>query len=356
MYYLTTSEKRQWEEILREIGQYDFYHLPEYHRLHERQGEGEAQLFIFQQDNKIIALPLLVRKIEEVPGLHGFSGVDATSVYGYPGPLANEIAWNDRTFWVQFQNALRQYALANGWISVFSRLHPLLQNHRLLTGLGQITPLSKTIAIDLTLSPAEQIARYRKSHRYEVRRARREGMEVYRDTSWQTYETFMQLYKETMIRVRADDHYFFDKAYFDTLREVLGEHLQLFVARLHGEICAAALFVRTNDVIQYHLSASASDCLKLAPSKLIIDEARQWGNKIGARWLHLGGGVGSQEDDLFRFKAGFSPSRSQFYIWKWVVQPDRYQDLVQARRQWMRERHGDVWSHSAYFPAYRIQP
>jgi len=349
------ADVAEWQKVLTQVGAYDFYHLPEYHTLHKHRGDGDGFLIVYQEDNKIIALPLLIRGINSIPGLDAFTNYhDATSVYGYPGPIANEQGRNDPAFLARFARKLESYAREQGWISVFSRLNPLLANHQLLPGLGEVIGLSDTVTIDLSIPPEEQTARYRKSHRYEIRRARRKGMDVYIDTNWESYASFVEMYLSTMKRVQAASHYFFDQTYFDDLRIALRERLRLFVARMDGQICAASLFVLTSGIIQYHLSASNEHCLKWAPSKLIIDEARRWGVASGARWLHLGGGVGSREDALFRFKAGFSPLRRRFCIWKWIVQPEAYEQLARQRQHWL-EAKIIPFKKTNYFPAYRIE-
>ncbi len=349
---ICSEQAQEWRQVLTRAGDYDFYHLPGYHALHEQQGEGKGTLLVFEEGDKLIALPLMVRKIN-VPGLEAFADYrDATSVYGYPGPIANVAARNDHAFLSRFHHRLRRFAHSQGWISVFSRLNPLLENHPLLEGLGKVISLSDTVVIDLSVPEEEQVARYRKGHRYEIRRARREGMMVYHDAEWKNYMTFVNLYTQTMKRVHASPYYFFDRAYFDKLRIALGDRLRLYVATMGGNICAASLFVSTRKIIQYHLSASAADCRKWAPSKVIIDEVRQWGSAIGARWLHLGGGVGSQTDALFHFKAGFSPLRRRFFIWKWIVQPQIYEQLVQKRERWLYQ-HDHTVPGSSFFPSYR---
>jgi hypothetical protein len=343
-------------DVLEQTTGYDFYHLPGYHELHEKQGEGAGVMLVYAEDDKIIALPLLVRDVSSIPGLGAFRGYyDATSVYGYAGPIASRPARTDSAFLARFHHQLQAFAIERQWVSIFSRLHPLLNNHLLLTGNGETIGLSDTISIDLTLPPAEQFARYRKSHRYEVRRARREGLTVLHDHARSAYGEFIRLYTDTMRRVHAAEHYFFDQAYFDGLQAALGARLHLFLAVKEGDICAASLFVHTHDIIQYHLSASAEGCMQWAPSKLIIDHVRQWGSEMGARWLHLGGGVGSSEDDLFRFKKGFSPDHHRFYIWKWIVQPEIYDTITEARYRWLIDHTPDLSAHSSsFFPAYRV--
>jgi lipid II:glycine glycyltransferase (peptidoglycan interpeptide bridge formation enzyme) len=157
-----------------------------------------------------------------------------------------------------------------------------------------------------------------------------------------------------MERVGADEYYLLDKSYFLRLREALGERLHLFVAEQDGVICSAALFVHTGDIIQYHLSGSDPAYAHFAPSKLVLDEARLWGNAVGARLLHLGGGVGSRRDNLFMFKAGFSLQRHRFYVWKWVVFPKVYSRLVNAWRASLIEG-GQEQIATDFFPLYRAK-
>ena len=76
----------------------------------------------------------------------------------------------------------------------------------------------------------------------------------------------------------------------------------------------------------------------------MIDAACDWAGGLGARWMHLGGGVGGAEDSLFRFKAGFSPRRHRFETWRWIVDPHAYE---------RRCRHANVGADESFFPAYR---
>ena len=155
-----------------------------------------------------------------------------------------------------------------------------------------------------------------------------------------------------MKKAGASDRYFFDRPYFLRLRDALGERLQLFVAEYDGIVCSAALFVHTGDIVQYHLSGSHPDFAKLAPSKVVLDEARLWSNRAGARFLHLGGGVGSKEDSLFMFKAGFSSLRHRFSVWKFIAKANLYSRLVDARRAWLATK-GKQLVDTGFFPLYR---
>jgi hypothetical protein len=84
----------------------------------------------------------------------------------------------------------------------------------------------------------------------------------------------------------------------------------------------------------------------------MYDAARLWGTEQGARVFHLGGGVGSKQDSLYRFKAGFSDRVHDFGVWQWVLLPDAYAHLCSARERWNQEHNLQSMS-PGFFPAYR---
>ena len=145
-----------------------------------------------------------------------------------------------------------------------------------------------------------------------------------------------------MRRVNAHRSYFFDASYFAALADGLGDKLHLFVATSHGRIAAGGVFTICDGIVQYHLGGTRDEFLKLSPNRLIFDTARLWAHANGAHTLHLGGGVGSQEDSLFKFKAGFSHRRHRFSTWRWIIVPEIYRELC-----------GSEPISTDFFPAYR---
>ena len=349
------NEVQKWHSVLSQTDRYDCYHLPEYHQLAELEGHGKACLFVYQEAKRLIAWPFLLRNITSREGLEelGQGYIDATSVYGYPGPVSNTITRTDKDFIDQFgwdlQTTFRDFKL----VSVFSRLHPLISSSDLVANVGCKVVAGQTVIIDLTLPTDEQLASYRKGHRYDIRKATRAGMYAYHDTQWQFFEQFVTLYRDTMIRLGANERYLFSRTYFERLKQALGDRLHLFVAILDDVICAASMFIHTDSIVQYHLSGSHHAYSHLAPAKLLVDEARKWGVDIGARILHLGGGVGSKADSLFQFKAGFSSQFHPFSVWHKIIYPDFYDQLTEARINWLAQQ-GHIMRGSDHFPSYRV--
>ncbi len=318
-----------WGEALG--ARHDFYHLPGYHSLAERRGEGAARLFVHKEGGYSVALPLLLRPLDG--GLQ-----DATSVYGYAGPAASHEE-APRAVLENFRAALRETLAGLRVVTVFSRLHPLLRQREIVAGLGDCVAGGNTISIDLTLPEEAQRAQFRSDHKRGINKARRAGMTVAEGA--EHLDAFIEIYTETMRRVNAAGHYFFDRAYFEELM-ALGD-VRLFAALSGGEVTAGALLFTCNGIVQYHLGGTRGKYLELAPMKLVFETVRLWAMEQGHTVFHLGGGVGSREDSLFHFKAGFSDRRHPFFTWRWVIDQEACDALCA----------GKAGGAAGFFPPYR---
>jgi hypothetical protein len=347
---LTTRQDDAWLRTIEQCAPYDFYHLPQYHALAEEAGEGSARLLVFAEGKHVIALPLLLRRLDEVAE-SGAGWMDATSVYGYPGPVTSAEPIPDAVV-ADFQAALLEQLRAWRVVTVFSRLNPFLPQRQLLAGLGDFQ-VSETVSIDLTLPIAVQRSQYRKSFREAISKQRRLGLTVLRDLDAAHLDAFIRIYHETMHRVEAAERYFFPASYFAALKEALGSRVELFMCVQNGTPICGGLFVACHGMLQYHLGGTLNDALQLAPMKLLVDEARLWGAAQGLRVLHLGGGTTAAPDDpLLFFKRGFSDRLHEFAVWRWVVAPEQNALLRQEKARWFAGQ-GLRLALPNYFPAYR---
>ncbi len=352
---LGSSQTEQWQRVLLHSYQYDFYHLPQYHALAEENSEGFARLFVFSQDPHHIAVPLLLRAVDTIPGLAraGQGWLDATSVYGYAGPLSSQPSLPQDVV-SGFQSSFSAWLRDMGVVSLFSRLHPLLAQEAILPGIGETISLGSTVSIDLTEPTREQVSRYRKGHRYDISRLQRLGATCTLDQDCVELGSFAQAYNDTMRRVGAGDEYYRDLAYFEQLLGRLHGYLHLFCCHLGSAFLCGGLFALTDGIVQYHLSGSSPDHHELAATKLMIDTVRSWAAERSATVFHLGGGVGSRDDSLYRFKAGFSGRRHPFKVWRWVVQPDVYSRLCRVADSYLGTRGCGAGEATTYFPRYRL--
>lgn len=340
----TTQKSAQWQKALDRYAPYDFYHLPEYHVMAEEAGEGTGHLFVYEEGAYTIALPLLLRDVDA-------NWRDATSVYGYAGPVRSHAEIPDAVA-RNFRLALTRQLRDLGVVTVFSRLHPLLRQRTLLSGLGDFQT-SRTVAIDLTLDPAHQRSQYRRAFKKGINKLRRLGLTVVHDVHGAYLDDFVRIYYETMCRVEASERYFFSSTYLHRLWESLGSRINLFVCLHEGQALCAGLFMACHGIVQYHLGGTLNEALKLAPDKLLVDEVRLWANGQGHHALHLGGGTTADPaDSLLHYKMGFSDTTCEFATWRWILAPEVYDRLCKAKAQW-NERHQLQNAEANFFPAHR---
>jgi hypothetical protein len=327
----------EWAALLRATP-HDFYHLPAYAALCAEQEGGRPRALYVAGHGGAMLLPLIVRDISE-------GGLDATSPYGYPGPVGS--GTEDPAFLTVALAAGRQALEEAGIVSAFVRLHPLL-NPSPPDGIGTLVRHGETVSVDLTLSTQDLWAQMRLNHRRDVARSLEQGFIAAIDENWRHLETFKQLYWATMDRHSASPFYFFPDTYFDGLVEALGNRLHLCVVERNGEIAAGGLFVETNGLVQYHLSGTSAEFLKVQPMKLMMHFMSGWAKARGNRSLHLGGGVGGASDSLLRFKVGFSPRLHPYCTIRMVIDEGEYRRLVRARDPSL-----DPDARDGFFPLYR---
>lgn len=328
------SNNPKWGILLKKSNIYDFYHTSFYHNI---DNNFTSLLFIAECSNDFIALPLVLRPIEQTVWF------DLTSVYGYCGPFSSRVKFDfDQNFIDYFQINLKDYCIKNNIVSLFSRLHPLMIQKPLFTKMGEVSPINKTVLIDLRLSMDDQKRQYRKSLKSELNQLRRKGFYIQEAHSDEDIEAFIEIYYKTMDRVRASRNYYFSKDYFLFFLRNNNFLTKLLLAKLDGKIVAGGIFTITNKVMQYHLAGTTEEFIKDAPMKLIIEEARLLANNLSLDYFHLGGGVGGSEvDSLFKFKSGFSNIYCQYSVWKFIFNEEVYFNLSKNKVK------------SSFFPLYR---
>ena len=78
-----------------------------------------------------------------------------------------------------------------------------------------------------------------------------------------------------------------------------------------------------------------------------------WGKEQGKERVVLGGGYAGQRDSLYHYKKKFSVTEIPFSLGIRIFDPDRYQSLVQARREWETLKGNEWYPRIGFFPLYR---
>ncbi|GGN70914.1 hypothetical protein GCM10010112_37890 [Actinoplanes lobatus] len=308
-----------WTEALRRV-QHDVYHLPAYVTLDARLTGGTPIAFRYDEMGQVLLLPLVLR---DVPGT---GSRDAVSPYGYPGPVS-DVPPSETGFWERATLAMAGVLRANDVISLFARLHPLLPSAAaVLAGTGTVVHHGETVSVDLTLSPEQLWQETHRTHRNQINKAGRAGVEVVFD-DWGLLDAWVETYHATMRRVGATAFYFFDRDHFLRLRDALDGHVHLAVARRDGEVLGGNLFFAYRRIMQTHLQSTRDGQIWWA-DKLLYHEVRRWGREHGNLVHHIGGGVGGADDSLFRYKAAFASGRQDFHTWRMVTDPVAFEKLA----------------------------
>ena len=326
-----------WTSALRRLS-HDMYHEPAYVVLDARLYGGEPFGFVHSAGDDVLLLPLIVRPVPDS------SLRDAISPYGYPAPVCSTA---DPSFWDEACGALRRALSDAGVISMFVRMHPLLDAPLpVLARHGALVRHGETVSMDLTVSLEEMWSQTRSDHRNHINRARRAGTKVVFD-DWDRLGEWVGVYHDNMRRVGATDYYFFTAEHLDALHRAVGDRMHLAVALEGDEVVGGNTFFSHDGISTGYVSSTRRARNRYA-DELLYDEVRRFCKARGDRVFHLGGGKGGSNDSLFSYKAGFSPCRHPFHTWRVVAAPGPYRELVAARRP-----SADPDDLTATFPPYR---
>ncbi len=250
----------RWTSFLRETP-HDFYHLPAYVAVCAAHEHGEGRALYVEDGAASLLLPLILRDIP------GSDRRDATSPYGYPGPLVS--GTSDPEFLSTAMAAGLTALRDAGIVSLFVRLHPLL-NASPPAGVGEVVLHGETVSVDLTLSQAARFAQMRHNHRRDITRALRQGLVAREDVDFARFDEFKRIYRDTMDLRAAPRFYLFGDEYFDGLREALQGRLHLMLVEQDEAVAAAGLFVETDGIVQYHLGGTERTLATFEPAKLLV--------------------------------------------------------------------------------------
>lgn len=349
MKIVSINQSEIWDGIVKSFPNYDVYYLSGYVKAFQAHGDGEPILLYYEKNHGRGICVLMKRDVAYDPLFTGKikkgEYFDAVTPYGYGGFIFDG-SIDTETFVREFKQVLTDIHVN----SVFFRFHPVLDNAKLNEKIVSVIPLGKTIVIDLT-SPKIIWENIISKNRNMIRKAEKSGVKIYHSDNPRLLENFREIYDKTMRIDNADDYYFFEDAFYDSLTTDLKGHFQLFYAVLGSKIISIAIMIYANEQLHYHLSGSLLEYRSFAPSNLLLYKAALWGHEHGFKTFHLGGGVGSEEDPLYKFKAAFNRnSNCHFAVGKSVIDNDEYNSLLR-----IRNFSSDDVSSISYFPQYRVR-
>lgn len=340
------SNSQEWDKIVISFPEYDVYYLSSYVKAFQKHGDGEPYLVYFDNGKTRAINVVMKRDIAQNTLFKGKielnSWFDLATPYGYGGFL---IDGND---FDELDTAYTEYCRETNIVSEFVRFHPVLGNGLLVKRLYDVQKLGSTVYIDLT-SPELIWENFTSRNRNQIRKAEKLGVEVYWGRSETLYRQFQTMYEDVMTHIGAESYYYFRTSFYDSILHDLKNNALVFYAVYQGNIISMAIIMFCNAKMHYHLSATDYYYRNTGATNLLLYEASLWGNANGYRTFHLGGGLGSAKDSLYKFKKAFNRSSEQaFCIGKKCFNHEMYNQLVQLRKT---DKSFD--ENATFFPLYR---
>ena len=335
------SEEEQWDACVKSVAEWDVYYLSGYVKAFQIHGDGDPQLLYYEADG-LKAIYVYMKRKTAIEGYY-----DSVTPYGYGGVLfdGDTSESNLQAFWKAYVEKMKE----EGIVDNFVRYHPILANAIPMKQISTVIDLGKTIAIDLT-SPDVIWENIISKNRNMIRKAEKNGITIEHGKGMDLLDKFTKIYNATMDKDHAEEYYFFKRPFYGSIHNDLNENYEMFYAMYEGRPIAMSIMIFANGRLNYHLSGSDIEYRNLAPSNLLLYKAALWGYEQGCKTFHLGGGVGSGEDNLYKFKAAFNKNSDyQFSIGEEIFDQEKYDELVALRAK----QDSDFNPESKFFPLYR---
>ncbi|MGA2121583.1 MAG: GNAT family N-acetyltransferase [Methanoregula sp.] len=361
----TGRDADRWTDLLHTI-EGDIYFYPQYLSLFDgtnpsisgRFGQ-DPRLICYGDEDNYIVHPILLKSLNSFPWFDsgredGDAGnySDAVSPWYYGGPLLHMSDETKKESLVKgFFAAMNEYCREHAIVSEFTRLHPLLKNQALVSLYAKTDFVNQIVYVDLTPDEAVIWENYKQENRKSINRAVRNGVEVEVSKTPADITAFHKLYTRAMIRLGADNAYFFSLEFISNLFKNLGDGAQLFLAKYQGEIISGSILIGKGNYSHDYLRAFNTDFSKLVPNNLIVHKKILWAKQAGYKIFSLQGGH-SPDDGIFRFKSTFSKTTADFYVYKTIHDQSAYDMLSLARDAYDR-KNGITPVATEYFPYYR---
>jgi hypothetical protein len=317
------------------------YYLSGYVKAFQIHGDGDPYL-LYYEGNGLRAIYVYMRRKTALEGVY-----DSVTPYGYGGVLfdGDTSETNRQAFWKAYTEKME----AEGIVDNFVRYHPVLANAVNMKFTDTLIDLGKTIAFDLE-SPEIIWDNIISKNRNMIRKAEKNGITIEHGKGMDLLNQFTAIYNATMDKDHAEEYYYFKSPFYESIDCDLQDNYEMFYAMYEGRPIAMSIMIFANGRLNYHLSGSDIAYRNLAPSNLLLYKAALWGYEQGCKTFHLGGGVGSGEDNLYKFKAAFNKNSDyQFSIGKEIFDQEKYGELVAIRAQ----QDPGFNLESKFFPLYR---
>ena len=335
------ENKDTWEKITKNK---EVYFQWQYVDAFYKNGDGIPKLAYLKENNEYIFHVFLMRDISKDLSIDSskYNYYDIISPYGYGGL---DITSSNTKLLETFFDNFEKYCIENNIISEFIRFNPLLENHTYYNqNKYEIINISKTVY--MKLENEEQIWNDLESRcRNTIRKAQKNNLKVISGFDKKQFEEFINIYKETMKRDNADNYYYFNDAFFESIYKNTKQYGKIYTVYYEDKAINSNIILFNGENAHYHLSGTLSEYMNMGANNLALYEIAVDLCKMGYKKFHLGGGYGGDASPLLKFKKSFNKfGELDFYIGKRIYNQEIYNELCELK---------NISKEEKYFPAYR---
>jgi hypothetical protein len=269
-------------------------------------------LLIKHQNNFALIFFHLIKTID-----HEIS--DLMSPYNYGETL---YSYNGVDFINYVNDELTKWCRANNVLLKFNRHHPLILNssHKMNNKIYN----RKVILINLNENFYNNL---QPRVRSTIQKILQNNYKISIKNTFNADEV-MKVYYDNMKLLKANDFYFFNKEYFNSLSSF--QNSKIFSYYENNELLAfiIILFSKSAKVAEYHLGSASLEGKKKNMMKLLIFEAAIFFKENNYNIFYLGGGrTVSDNDSLLQFKKLFSKDSLDFFVSSEIYDLPKYNFL-----------------------------
>ncbi len=294
---------------------------------------------------------LLPGYLKTIPGFEEF--MDFSSPYGYSGPIISKNADDEfiKQSWIEVESFFKSV----NTISCFLRIG----FQSAMTGFrGKIYPTLKNIQGKIVSEDSQWLG-FEHKVRKNVNKAIREGLTYKIVPGSQINETdvldFHGIYKETMVRNNAQNHFFYS---IDAFKNFVNHCPDLCVFAFiydQNKAISAEMALISDDSIFSFLGGTLSESFEKRPNDYLKFELINWARVNGIEFFVLGGGYGS-DDGIFKYKKTFFPNDVvDYYTGRWIISTQNYFEILNEvkTRYELENTISEAFNMKDFFPAYR---
>jgi lipid II:glycine glycyltransferase (peptidoglycan interpeptide bridge formation enzyme) len=201
-----------------------------------------------------------------------------------------------------------------------------------------------TFILDLTNSEDELLKKMHPKARYNIKIAKKHGVEIIEDNSEKAFKEYLKLMKETTTRQKFYAHTEnYHKLMWETLEKSNSKKKQnspsnnslnahLLTAKYQNKILTTWILFVFKDTLYYPYGASSSEHKEVMASNLMMWEAIRFGKKLSLKKFDMWGALGPDPDPkdpwfgFHNFKSKYRPDHMEFIgSYDLIVNPLYYQ-------------------------------